>query len=153
RRRARLRESRRQRVPPRARTDGLRARSRGGGGARRAPARALSALGRQDLSEPVALRRSGRSAWLAVAAAAVLTALAYPPLAVPGLGLVMLTPLVYALDSLEPRRAFFATWLYSLSFALLSVEWLVYALVFEYRVSALPAGAFALLLVGALAAV
>jgi len=88
-----------------------------------------------------------------VAAAAIATALAYPPFAVAGLGLVMLAPLVYALDSLEPRRAFFASWLYSLSFALLAVQWLVYALVLEYRVSALPAGAFALLVVGGLAAV
>ena len=91
--------------------------------------------------------------WLAVGAAVIATALAYPPLALPGLGLVMLAPLVYALDSLEPRSAFFASWLYSLSFALIGVQWLVYALVFEYRVSALPAGLFALLVVGGLAAV
>src|SRR5262249_38270 len=123
-----------------------RRRRRGGGGG-------VGGGGRGDGREGTGGGRGGRRAGLAGAAAAIATALASPPVAVPGLGLVMLAPLVYALDSLDARRAFFATWLYSLSFALLSVEWLVYALVFEYRVSALPAGSFALLVVGGLATV
>ena len=65
----------------------------------------------------------------------------------------MLAPLAYALDALEPRRAFLATWLYSLSFALVAVHWLVYALVVEYRVAALPSFLFALVVVGGLALV
>jgi len=65
----------------------------------------------------------------------------------------MLAPLAYALDALAPRRAFFASWIYSLTAATIAVQWVVYALVFEYRVSALPAGAFAVIVVGGLALV
>ena len=96
-------------------------------------------------------RRRRFGPWLAVAAAGGATVLAYPPFAVPGIGLVMLAPLAYALDGLGARRGFLATWLYTLGSALAIVHWLVYALVVEYRVPALPAGAFAVVVVGGIA--
>jgi apolipoprotein N-acyltransferase len=88
---------------------------------------------------------------LAIAAAAALTVLAYPPYAIPGLGAVMLAPLVAVLDGGSARRAFAVTWLYSVAMALVAVRWLFHALLVEYRAAPLPSWLFVGLLVGGLA--
>ncbi len=88
---------------------------------------------------------------LAIAAAVALTVLAYPPYAVPGLGAVMLAPLVAVLDGGSARRAFAVTWLYSVAMALVAVRWLFHALLVEYGAAPLPSWLFVGLLVGSLA--
>lgn len=84
---------------------------------------------------------------LAVAAGVVLTVLAYPPAWVPGLGLAMLAPVAWLLDAARPRRAFLVAWLYSAAFAIWSCRFVVHALVVEYRVAAVPAWIFLVLVV------
>ncbi len=74
-----------------------------------------------------------------LALGAVLTALAYPPLGASPLALVMLAPVVAAIDSRRPLAAFGLVWLYSVTMALFLVRWLVGALVNEYGVAAAPA--------------
>jgi apolipoprotein N-acyltransferase len=84
-----------------------------------------------------------RSKALAAFAAAVVAAvLAYPPSAVPGLGLVMIAPLAWLLDGAPPRRAFLAAWLASGAFALWLCRFVVHALVVEYGVAPFPSWAF-----------
>lgn len=74
-----------------------------------------------------------------LALGAVLTALAYPPIGASPLALVMLAPVVAAIDGRRPLAAFGFVWLYSVTMALFLVRWLVGALVNEYGVAAAPA--------------
>ena len=89
----------------------------------------------------------------AFALAVIATSLAYPPAQVPCLGLVMLAPIAWLLDTLAPRRAFACAWLYSATFGLWLCRWIVHALVVEYHVAAAPAWIFTALVVFALALV
>ncbi len=109
--------------------------------------RARAGIGRSEArkSEPVAW------AIAAAAAAATLTVLAYPPVAAPGLGAVMLAPLVAVLDGARARRAFALTWLYTTAMALVACRWMLHALVVQYGVSPLPSWLFLALLIGGLA--
>ncbi len=102
--------------------------------------------------EPLRLRRRETTA-VAIAAGVVLTVLAYSPYRVPGLGLVMLAPIAFALDDAAPRRAFALAWLYSATFGFWLVRWVIHALVVEYEVAALPAWLFTSIVVGGLALV
>ena len=65
----------------------------------------------------------------------------------------MFAPLVFALDGSRPRAAFGATWVYTVVVASATLHWLVYALVVEYRVHAVPACLFAAIVFGGLALV
>ncbi len=94
---------------------------------------------------------SAAVAALAAGAAGVLTVLAYPPYAVPGLGAVMLAPLVAVLDGARARRAFAIAWLYTTAMALVACRWMLHALVVQYGVAPLPAWLFLALLIGGLA--
>ena len=96
--------------------------------------------------EPGLLRRPATTA-VAIAAGVVATVLAYSPVRVPGLGLVMLAPLAFVLDGVRPRRAFALAWLYSAAFALWLVRWVIHALIVEYQVAALPAWTFTAIVV------
>ncbi len=82
-----------------------------------------------------------------LAASAVATVLAYPPLGLWPLGLVMLAPLVAALEGQSARAAFGAAWLYSVGMALVLGRWLVHALAVEYEVALAPAWAFTALVI------
>ena len=93
------------------------------------------------------------TAALAAAAATLLTVLAYPPYAVPGLGAVMLAPLVAVLDGVRARRAFAIAWLYSLAMAFVATRWMLHALVVEYGASPLPSALFLVLIIGSVALV
>jgi apolipoprotein N-acyltransferase len=90
---------------------------------------------------------------LAIALGVVLAALAYPPVRVPGLGLLLAAPIAWCIDGLPPRRAFACAWLYSTVFATWLCRWLVYALVTQYGVAPLPAWLFTLVVIGAFALV
>lgn len=79
--------------------------------------------------------------------------IALPPISVPGLGLVMLAPLVAVLDGARARRAFAITWLWGVAMALIVTRWLLHALVVQYGASPVPSALFAVLLIGALALV
>ena len=87
----------------------------------------------------------------AAAGAVALTVLAVPPYAVPGLGAVMLAPLVAVLDGARARRAFALTWLYSVAMALVACRWMHHALVVQYGAAPLPSWLFLVLLIGGLA--
>jgi apolipoprotein N-acyltransferase len=87
----------------------------------------------------------------ALAVGVALTVLAFPPLGVWPLALVMLAPLAAVSDGSRPHRAFAATWLYSVTMAATIVRWLLHALLVEYEVPRLPAATFLALLVGAYA--
>jgi apolipoprotein N-acyltransferase len=89
----------------------------------------------------------------AVVAGVAVTALAYPPHRLPGLGLVMLAPLAFLLDGVRPRRAFALAWVYSVGVGLVLARWLLHALVVEYRVAAAPAWLFTAIVIGGLALV
>ncbi len=93
----------------------------------------------------------------AVAAAGLLAViamvLAHPPLRVPGLGLVMVAPLAFALDGMRARRAFVLAWLTTGAAALWLVRGLLHALVEEYAVAPAPAWLFAVIVVFGLALV
>lgn len=97
-------------------------------------------------------RGAAASPWTiaATAAAAALTVLAFPPYAVPGLGAVMLAPLVAGLDGERARRAFALTWLYSVVMALVACRWMHHALVVQYGAAPLPSWLFLVLIVGGL---
>lgn len=84
---------------------------------------------------------------LVIVAGVVLTVLAYPPVWVPGLALVMLAPIAWLLDGARPRRAFWMAWLYSAAFAIWSCRFVVHALVVEYHVAELPSWLFLVLVV------
>ena len=94
-----------------------------------------------------------RATAIAIAAGVVLTVLAYSPYRVPGLGLVMLAPIAFALDAASPRRAFTLAWLYSATFGFWLVRWVIHALVVEYHVATLPAWLFTSIVVFGLALV
>jgi apolipoprotein N-acyltransferase len=88
---------------------------------------------------------------LLLAAGVGLTVLAYPPAAVPGLGLVMLAPVFAALEGASPRRAFALVYLYSVVMAVALLRWVLVALVDEYGVAVGPSWIFLLLIVGSFA--
>jgi apolipoprotein N-acyltransferase len=83
----------------------------------------------------------------------IATCLAYPPSAVPGLGLVMLAPIAWLLDRVTPRRAFLYAWLYSLAFAFWLCRFVVHALVVEYEVALAPSVVFTAIVIGLVALV
>lgn len=87
----------------------------------------------------------------ALALGVVATCLAYPPAAVPGLGLVMLAPVAWVLDRVGPRRAFLYAWLYSLAFAYWLCRFVVHALVVEYGVALAPSVVFTGIVIGLVA--
>jgi apolipoprotein N-acyltransferase len=93
------------------------------------------------------------AAALAVVASVALAVLAIPPFSVPGLGALMLAPLVAALDGASARRAFAITWVWGVVMALVVTRWLLHALVVQYGASPAASALFAVLLVGALALV
>jgi len=101
-------------------------------------------------TDPTLLRRRATTA-VAIAVGVVATVLAYSPYRVPGLGLVMLAPIAFLVDATTPRRAFALAWLYSATFAFWLVRWVIYALVVEYHVAALPAWLFTSIVVFGLA--
>ncbi len=88
-----------------------------------------------------------------MAAAAGLTVLAHPPLALWPLAFGMLAPLVTALEGARPRRAFGLTYVYSAAMGLALVRWLVHALAEQYGVPRVPAWVFTGALVAGLALV
>lgn len=97
---------------------------------------------------------SGTGGWAAIAAAAfaaALTVLAYPPYAVPGLGALMLAPLVAVLDGARARRAFAIAWGYSVAMALVATHWMIHALVVQYGASPVLSWLFLGLVIGGLA--
>jgi len=77
-----------------------------------------------------------------LATGVVVTILAYPPLRIPGLGFVMLVPLVWLLEGRTPARAFALAWLYTTAMGMWVCRWAVHALTVEYRVAAVPAWLF-----------
>jgi apolipoprotein N-acyltransferase len=87
-------------------------------------------------------RPSAPAAAGALGIASVATGLAWPPVALPGLGLLMLAPLVAVTDGGGPRRAFLLGCAYNVVLGLIDARWIVYALVHEYHVAALPSWAF-----------
>lgn len=98
-----------------------------------------------------ASRRGPQAAAALLAVAAMV--LAHPPLRVPGLGLVMIAPLAFALDGMRTRCAFVLAWLTTGAAALWLVRWLLHALVEEYGVAHAPAWMFAVIIVFGLALV
>jgi apolipoprotein N-acyltransferase len=96
--------------------------------------------------EPTRLQQPATTA-VAIAAGVALTVLAYSPYRVPGLGLVMLAPIALVLDGVTPRRAFALAWLYSATFGLWLMRWVIFALVVEYHIAAPPAWLFTSILV------
>lgn len=112
---------------------------------RKLRARARTAAGGTAADTPAA------AAIAAAAGAVALTVLAFPPYAVPGLGVVMLAPLVAVLDGARARRAFALTWLYSVAMALIVCRWMHHALVVQYGAAPLPSWLFLVLIVGGLA--
>lgn len=90
---------------------------------------------------------------LALVAGVVATVLAWPPIAIPGLGLAMLAPIAAAIDDTPPRRAFALVYLYSVAMALVAVRWLIDALAGEYGAPLATSWLFLALVVAALALV
>jgi apolipoprotein N-acyltransferase len=81
------------------------------------------------------------------------TVLAYPPFDLAGLGLVMLAPVILAVERSSPRAAFVSVYVYSVTMALVIGRWLIHALSVEYGVPESAAWAFTVLLVAAYALV
>jgi apolipoprotein N-acyltransferase len=97
------------------------------------------------------VRRDVAAGGVALLVAVGVALAAYPPLRLPGLGLLLLGPVAWLLDRASPRRAFLLAWGYSTLFAVAACRFVVHALVVEYGVAPLPAVAFLVLVVAGVA--
>ncbi len=102
------------------------------------------------IASATAQRPLGRGATVGLVALAVALAIAaFPPVGLAPLALVMLAPLVVALEGRRPRQGFLIVYVYYIVMALGVVRWLVHPLVVEYEVPPAPAWGFVVLLVAA----
>ncbi len=84
---------------------------------------------------------------LLTAASVLLTVLAYPPFGIWPAGLLMLAPLVVAIERSSPRRACLLAYAYYAGMGLGIVRWLVHAMAVEYGTPLLGAWGVTLLVV------